>query len=554
MRSRLHAIVIAAALASPYAVSIVAQSLNAHYLSEMRSVYRVKAHGQAHVGQTARTEVSDPPYVSQFPSAVRVFAEIKGKDPMDTAARQMGAFWQLKEIIKELSGFRWVRNETSPGEKRLLGEYTAGYTRAAQPYAHIANSPEHPDRPKWYQMHASYETSDAFREELFTRFLTPTLLAQYRQIKGDTRATVAANRQAREQAWKEEKAAAEKAAAAETAAGVTAPAWQRQIARCIAAGFSESDCMQQRMKQEFHELMPAWARNKPKMPGLTISGVYSGQGQFSATFGPQGRGSITCGEASAAANFHIERQGNQLHLRLLESTPADLLGFGSDALEKLTPQGTMNPTAWQDQQVVWTWRADGKLAASSPIRVTGNVYTGTATSTSGETVRLYRPVTRTCTPGVLTATGKATAAALGTSVAEGTSTALGAMVDILGGSDPIGNIAARAPNPGLRMDGQYVGGDGFDLEFQPSAAVIGCREAVVARDYTVSANGGRILVTIQNGGTPVVLELKSDGTLAGSGQVRVDGRVITGVNKNDQIQFMPVTATCTLGMLTPSSR
>src|SRR5687768_5426936 len=119
----------------------------------------------------------NPVYLSQFPSADRVRAELKGADPMDSAARQMGAFWQLQEVVKELSGFRFVRNQLTPDESRLLGEYSTAYQAISLPYA------SYPDKPKWYQMHAFYETDDGFRNELFTRFLSPALLAEYSKTK-----------------------------------------------------------------------------------------------------------------------------------------------------------------------------------------------------------------------------------------------------------------------------------------------------------------------------------------------------------------------------------
>ena len=138
--------------------------------------------------QRGAPAVRNPAYVSQFPPVDRVRAEITGADPMDTAARQMGAFWQLQGILKELSGFRFVRNQLTPDERRLIGEYSAAYQAVSQPYA------SYPDKAKWYQMHARYETDDGFRNELFTRFLSPALLTQYQQTKRDTRATVQANR------------------------------------------------------------------------------------------------------------------------------------------------------------------------------------------------------------------------------------------------------------------------------------------------------------------------------------------------------------------------
>jgi hypothetical protein len=104
-----------------------------------------------------------------------------------------------------------------------MGEYTSGYMAAGQPYERSASG------PKWYQMHSFYENDDALLEELFTRFMGPAVLTEYQKTKRETRATVAANRAARERAWKEEQAQAEKAAtallgrppAATTAAPVT---------------------------------------------------------------------------------------------------------------------------------------------------------------------------------------------------------------------------------------------------------------------------------------------------------------------------------------------
>jgi superkiller protein 3 len=161
------------------------------------------------IAQTSRgNQATNPAYLSQFPSVERVKAEIKGTDAMDTAARQMGALWQLQEIIKELSGFRWTRNQLTPDENRLLGQYAAGYQTAGQPYERIQNAPSHPDKPKWYRMHAFYETDDGFREELFNRLLSPALRAEYAKVKGETRATVQARQEARENAWKEEQARA----------------------------------------------------------------------------------------------------------------------------------------------------------------------------------------------------------------------------------------------------------------------------------------------------------------------------------------------------------
>ena len=59
-------------------------------------------------------------------------------------------------------------------------------------------------------------------------------------------------------------------------------------------------------------------------------------------------------------------------------------------------------------------------------------------------------------------------------------------------------------------------------------------------------------MNIENGDNPIELELKPDGTLAGSGPVHVSGRVLTDVNENNAPVFKCVTDTCVLGILTPN--
>jgi hypothetical protein len=140
----------------------------------------------------ATAQPTNPPYLAEFPSVERVKSEMQGKDAMDTAARQMGAFWQLQEIIKGMSGLRWTTNALTPDEERLLGQYAAGYQAASQPYAN------YPDRPAWYRAHAFYETNRDFRDELFRRLLNPGIQAQWAQITGDTRARVEASKAQRQ--------------------------------------------------------------------------------------------------------------------------------------------------------------------------------------------------------------------------------------------------------------------------------------------------------------------------------------------------------------------
>jgi len=74
------------------------------------------------------TQATNPPYLAQFPSVAKVKQVMQVADPRETALRQMGALWQLEEIIKQLSGSREFRGFL-PDEARLIGVYdTAAYS------------------------------------------------------------------------------------------------------------------------------------------------------------------------------------------------------------------------------------------------------------------------------------------------------------------------------------------------------------------------------------------------------------------------------------------
>lgn len=128
----------------------------------------------------------NPPYLNEMPTVERIKAEIKGADPMETAARQMGACWQLRQLIYDLAWTlrRQGRDNVTPDEKRLADAYYAGYYYASQPYEHIQNSPSHPDKPKWYKMHAFYETDPGFLDELFKGFFSAQFRTEVYQVTG----------------------------------------------------------------------------------------------------------------------------------------------------------------------------------------------------------------------------------------------------------------------------------------------------------------------------------------------------------------------------------
>lgn len=119
-------------------------------------------------------QVTSPQYLGQLPSWERIKGQVKGNDAMDTAARQMGACWQLRQVVYDLAWAteRRGRNKLTPDETRLVSDYDTGYFLASQPYLPIQNTPSHPERKKWHELHSLYEGDEAFLDELLHK-LTP---------------------------------------------------------------------------------------------------------------------------------------------------------------------------------------------------------------------------------------------------------------------------------------------------------------------------------------------------------------------------------------------
>lgn len=491
----------------------------------------------------------NPPYLSEMPATERVLREIQGSNPVDTAERQMGAFWQLRQIIYDLAlSQRRNRNNVTPDEQRLTTAYYNAY---------------HEVRLRSKVSGSRYEVDPEFRHELFKRFFSPPFVAEYAKAN----AVFAARHEAYLRKGKEEQARAQADVQRIRSAQEPKP-WQRELARCIASGRSETQCMTETLGKGMTDLFPV-LKKTPRPSGLFMSGVYTGQGGFSVTFYPEGT-IVGCKAVNAEGNHAVQVKDNQVQVKLLPPSPA--LGF--ESLAKLLPQPpSANRDEWQGQRIAFPLRPDGKMAGSGTIQVTGQVVVGHTTQETTEqkriqpneaagysnvhrdglglyvdapvtkTVPIYETRTERCSLGILTATGPAP-------VLGSTSTAFAAVANLaFGGSDP---SAGKVPPPGLRMNGQYVGQSGFDIEFHPESAVVGCREAVVARDYAVGIKGNQVLVNIQNGATPIVLEFRPDGTVNGSGPVQVSGRILVGRSANNDPVFQPKTDACNLGILTPA--
>jgi len=84
--------------------------------------------------------------------------------------------------------------------------------------------------------------------------------------------------------------------------------------------------------------------------------------------------------------------------------------------------------------------------------------------------------------------------------------------------------------------------------------VVSCGDVGTLRPYRVEVRGGQTTLVFDNGSSPFTVTLGTDGSLGGSGTVRVDGRKLTGKGPNGEFTYTPRSASCQLEKLTPVTR
>lgn len=454
----------------------------------------------------------NPAYLSEMPSAERVKKEITGTDAMDTGARQAGVFWHLQEIIYTIAlSQRRNRDNLTPDEKRLVDGYYREAYYALEPFEkELSKTPE--GKKKLFVL-LGYQRDPRVRDDALQRFFSPSTRALY----AATDATFAA----RHQEFLKAQAAAEKTAAPPTSGRGAA---EETSARCIAAGRNPLDCAAEAFSQGFSDLVgivnPSLVKTVPN--GLRLNGKYGGPGGFGLAFS---RDAVTvwCGTLIPAAHaYTVERKGVEI---------------------TVTVQNEPKPFTLK-------YRADGSMQGPGAVVVGGQIVTGTRqwnrTYADGRVEPMFETLTAPATRPCMVA-GMASAGAV--------TLPKGADLPILGAASKQVSAAKEfAVVAGLRMNGAYSGSGGFAVEFNgDESVVLRCRAALIAREYTVDWKGERVAVTIQHGGQPLVLSLALDGSLAGSGDISVTGRVVTG-RTNDAVQFASKTDSCALAMLNPATR
>ncbi|MDQ2856099.1 MAG: hypothetical protein M3R68_07200, partial [Acidobacteriota bacterium] len=461
----------------------------------------------------------DPAYLSDMPAPARIVNEIKGKDAEDTGERQMGAFMSLVDLMDEMAwglGHRYVNNadtrRLTPDERRIRLAYQTAY---ADLWHKVTNKEGH-----------VYDHDRDLRNELLNKFFSQT----FRDLYFKSNANAAAAYKAFQD--KMYSTGTTTATGQPSGQGV-APGSTAELRRCIASGRSMRTCFSEVMGNGFDQMIGISL--KPTIPpGLRMTGDYSTAGGFRLIFQPD-KVTMVCRNVPAPRPYTVEV---------------------SDTQTSVTIQNESRP-------VVFSLRPDGKLSASGPIRVTGQIPAKLTTTYQFDGKDIY-PIaknieyvnkTADCTLGLMTPTGP-------TPLPPDIESPFGILSAIGGGMGELmkgGDLNAatkemlspgKAVLPGPRMSGTYTGENGFSLAFHAESVTVGCGDVERALEYSVQRSASHMMVQIRDD-NPISLQLKTDGSIVGEGSVQVNGRVITGTTDdvNNPFVFAPHVARCPVGRL-----
>jgi len=280
-------------------------------------------------------QVLNPTYLSQMPAPARVLAEIKGKDAEDTTERQMGAFQTLVDIIDDMAygiGHRYVsvadNTKATPDEKRIRLAYQTAYADL------------------WKK--AAQKDTYTHNRELLTEILSKLFSDDFRRIYAQSNQNAAAAIKAvQDRMYSAPPAIAptQQHAAVPATTGPAAPGSTAEMRRCVASGRTLRMCMSESIGGGFTQLL-----------GIDLSQLT----------GPAPVGLRMTGDYATADGFRLIFEPDQVTM-VCRGVP----GQRPYSVKMTDTQATV--TIENDKPLVVTLRADGKLAGSGPVRVTGQV-------------------------------------------------------------------------------------------------------------------------------------------------------------------------------------
>jgi len=442
---------------------------------------------------TAPQQAYNPPYLKEFPTVDQIKAQLQGTSVQDTAYRQMSALREFGQMIAALAGPRMSQNQLTADEVRILTGYFNAYSQIAQATANPQDA--YLDKPD-------------FTASLFSTFKMPTI----------------------QQLWQTANSTAATGQGGARPLPPTNDPSQIAIRRCFELGGSGLQCVGAGMGVGLKQMigLDPGALTGPGKSGLTILGTFNASSGLAINFNSGNVDISNCGKmVQGAHNYSVGVSSGKYVINISN----------------------------QPQAFEVTLGPDGQAAGPAAEDITGQQVTGYEVTTNLKTgaevgrTPIFGPITVHCSMGNLKP-GPNVTEDPGFSSGGGVLSALGTVMGMMAGDS--GSSQLTFP-PGPRMTGVFAGASGLKIQFNDGNAVIDCAQAHVLALYNVSLQANGAVIAIKSTGTtPFTLAVQSDGSLAGSGSVTVNGKLMTALDENANPVFAPTSATCSLASLAPA--
>ena len=484
---------------------------------------------------------TNPPYLREMPAISRILNEIKGSNDVETAAKQSGAFAQLSEIIYRMTVLQHKRrDDLTPDESRLITAYSTASVNLWNPIAATVNKmPPGPERLKL----RDYGANSEFRAELLQKFFS----GQFRSLYAQTD-TEYANIQKRFDKDVRDGGMKPQPAPTGQSGNMAMDPETVKLRRCVASGRGFSECLGDAFGPGLSVLFPSLAQ-KRQTPGLRLSGAYSGDASIAfarvSDELPSGSVAVGCGGLYADPyNYEVSIRSGQVVLRI-----------------------ETKPTA-----VEFTMQPDGSFKGPGGITLSGRVVTGygpprevsyrvqdgwtqASTRWDGQINNLDN-TTYVWVPKIVEGTKTVRDPIFKPATGKCTLNSMKLLPEPEKDTRVIVNMTAQQVPPGLRMVGDYAGGNGFGISFHLDSATVICGESEQNDKYSVSPTGHGFLIEVQHGSTPFLLNLQDDGSLApahGGGVITVNGRTLTDVKGGQPVFANLPPVKCQVSELSPGN-
>ncbi|HSS99326.1 MAG TPA: hypothetical protein VLK33_19965 [Terriglobales bacterium] len=418
----------------------------------------------------------NPAYLNEMPSVDRVKEAMTANDAHETAVRQIWAFYELTEIIKELSGPREFKGFL-PDEQKVLGVYQVAQYNVGQA-ADKAFPNNKPSEDLSYHF-SRFDPKFGFQGVNIWQFFSEQTQSQYAQLVGADNARYAAKRA-------EEKRIATEALQANTQGSGGGSTFVRNdpgtlaARRCVELGGSALECIGKGFWTGLGDMAgvdPAEMHGSEKS-GVYMNGVYTSGSAPSLSFATDKVTITSCGKlVPDSFSYTITKKPNQLLINVNSVPSSFVLSMGNDG--RLSGPGSIDVSG----QIIDHYNRVWMQRYHNGVIVPGDGY--------WDSVPVYAPKTERCTIG-------------GFAPAPPPPPEKNPLISGL--TSAMNSLMPQGPT-GLRMAGHYAGQGGLTLEFDADAVTLDCGAAHVKDAYTVENGSNQILITVKNGASPVSMAL-----------------------------------------------